>query len=87
MTDREKILKAASQLEDIAVLAKQMTKDLRENKINAYSAVYYLRVELGHIVASLGYGVPPRFHAIRLHYESLLQKDEDNKLIEEIEEK
>lgn len=76
-SDRE--LAAASALEDIAVLAKQISSDIRDGHSGgAYPRLYWLRWKLGKIVAGLGeMGVPPAPDgpdAMGEHYEKYIQK-------------
>lgn len=73
----EKVMQAAKELEEIAILAKQMVIDLREGAPNPYTRVYWLRWRLGRIVTKMGIGVPSFFPselaAIAKEYESYLQ--------------
>ena len=54
----DKVLKAAAELEDIAVIAKTMCNDLRDGAPNAYARVYWLRKRMSVIVSNLGFGTP-----------------------------
>lgn len=70
--DQAKLDKAANELEDLAAVAKLMVTDLREGKPNAYGRVYWLRKQIGHIVAGLGVGVPKGLAEIETEYEKQL---------------
>lgn len=67
-----KINLAANQLEDLAIIAKFMVTDLREGEDNPYGRVYWLRKQLGYIVANLGQGVPIGLDKIETHYETMI---------------
>lgn len=66
--EARKLDDAAAELENITVMMKQAVLDLRASRGgqihasaalgNAYARVYYLRRELGRVVAALGVGVP-----------------------------
>jgi hypothetical protein len=67
-SDRQKIRNAAAALDDLAVMIKEVTHDLRgtdarpggENgRRYAYARLYFLRRELGRVVATLGAEAPP----------------------------
>lgn len=60
MTHDYKALRAAKDLEDIALMARHMAVDLNESTPNteAYARVYWLRRRLGQVVANLGAGTP-----------------------------
>lgn len=62
-----KRLEAANRLEELTAIAKQVVIDLRGQdgaakqqaaSDMAYARVYWLRRELGHVVATLGVGLP-----------------------------
>lgn len=63
-----KRLEAAARVEELTIVAKQLVLDLRgepgdrrsqENAdLTAYGRVYWLRKQLGYVVASLGSGAP-----------------------------
>jgi hypothetical protein len=71
----DKVEWAASELEDVATIAKMMVTDLREgDKSEAYLRVYWLRKQLGYIVARLGEGVPKGLQDIEVEYERRLNQ-------------
>lgn len=70
----DKVAKAATDLEDIAVLAKTISQDLREGKHAAYARVYWLRHRLSKIVATLGVGAPPGLPLINIEYKKFLDE-------------
>lgn len=72
MSDQDKLNKASHELEDLATIAKIMVTDLREGKDNPYARVYWLRKQLGYIVADLGVGVPKGLDKIEAEYEKQL---------------
>lgn len=56
---------AAERLEELAAIAKAMAADLRgtgssdeDADLTAYGRVYWLRKQVGYVVAKLGYGAP-----------------------------
>lgn len=49
---------AAAKLEDITVVSKQMVVDIREEVVDPYAALYWLRREIGRIVSTMGVGLP-----------------------------
>ena len=56
---REKEVDAASRIEELMIIAKEMILRLRlGQEPDSYAAVYWLRRELGYVVATLGVGVP-----------------------------
>lgn len=56
---REKEIQAANRIEELIIIAKEMVIRIRNgDEPDAYAAVYWLRRELGYVVASLGVGVP-----------------------------
>lgn len=66
---RKKRFEAAAQLEELIAVAKQVVLDLRGepnatarervySDDTAYGRVYWLRTQLGYVVAKLGYGAP-----------------------------
>lgn len=62
---RKKRFEAAARLEELAAIAKQMVLDLRgeggseeDADLTAYARVYWLRKQLGYVVAPLGVGAP-----------------------------
>lgn len=67
-----KVALAAHQLEDLAIIAKLMVTDLRDGDDNPYGRVYWLRKQLGYIVANLGQGVPTGLDKIEQHYETMI---------------
>lgn len=75
MVDKAKLNHAANQLEDLAVIAKFMVTDLREGADNPYGRVYWLRKQLGYLVADLGIGVPKGLQEIEDHYEKLVNRE------------
>lgn len=72
----QKVLNAAHQLEDIAVIAKAMCNDLREGADNPYGRVYWLRKQMSYLVATLGEGVPSGLQAIEKHYEREVSRND-----------
>lgn len=72
-----KVQAVASQLEDIAVIAKTMCNDLREGADNPYARVYWLRKQLGYAVAMLGQGNPSakQQQEIEDHYEKIVGRN------------
>lgn len=72
MSDRDKIERAANQLEDLATIAKIMVTDLREGKPNPYGRVYWLRKQLSQVLAELGAGIPKGLDKIETEYEKQL---------------
>lgn len=67
-----KVIKAANELEDLAIIAEIMVNDLRAGKDNPYGRVYWLRKQLSYTVAGLGEGVPKGLDAIETEYEKQL---------------
>lgn len=56
---REKEIRAANALEDLTPAIKDMVRRIREGaEPDPYAAVYWLRREVGRVVASLGAGQP-----------------------------
>ncbi len=65
-------LHAASDLEDLAEILKQIIIDLREkDSADAYARVYWFRREVGYITSGLGEGVPNRVAEIGSEYWNL----------------
>jgi hypothetical protein len=65
-----KRLEAAARLEELALIAAAMAKDLRGEpgesgqvaaNDTAYGRVYWLRTQLGYVVNTLGVGLPERW--------------------------
>lgn len=63
---RQQRYAAAARLEELAAIAKTMVLDLRgdgesreDADLTAYGRVFWLRRQLGYVVASLGAGAPP----------------------------
>lgn len=77
MVDRDKVLNAAAQLEDIAVIAKMMVTDLREGADNPYGRVYWLRRLMTYVVNDLGAGTPTGLQAIEDYYERQINLHEE----------
>jgi hypothetical protein len=62
---RKKRFEAAARLEELAAITRQMVLDLRgeggseeDADLTAYARAYWLRKQLGYVVASLGVGAP-----------------------------
>jgi hypothetical protein len=79
-------LEAADRVEELAVIAKQIVLDMRgdpddrasqeDADLTAYGRVYWLRTQLGYVVASLGQpGTPPSW--VRKLVKSEYEKSED----------
>ncbi len=59
MYDQKKIQQAAADLEALVPVMKQMVINLRTGEeTQPYAAVYWLRREISHVVATLGAGQP-----------------------------
>jgi len=59
MPNREKVLKAANDLETLLPAAKEIVNLLRgRNDDSSYAMLYWLRREIGYITRELGIGVP-----------------------------
>lgn len=82
---REARLRAAAQLEDLIVVAKQVVLDLRgeptregqdDADLTAYGRVFWLRRQLGYVVGSLGVNAPATWvmNLAGKRYGTLLEK-------------
>ena len=70
----KEMLTAASELEDLTVMAKEMVSGIRDgSEREPYAAVYWLRRELGYIVRKMGQGVPNTAEAEN-YYRQQVQK-------------
>ena len=90
LLEARKLREAAAELENLTVMMKQAVLDLRANSErasrggqthaseslnDAYARAYYLRRELGRVVATLGVGVPVnyRLRGVETAYRALIQ--------------
>ena len=73
--DREKVLKAADELEGLAIIAKQMCIDLRNGVDDPYARVYWLRRQFGYVVADLGFGPVRHLDVIEAEYKAYVSDD------------
>lgn len=81
MPTQKQIMDAASELERLTVLAKQMVMDLRSNadgteygKEMSYAMLYDLRWRIGKILEPLGFGLPKRLLDIRALNDRLMKE-------------
>jgi hypothetical protein len=68
-------LEVAAALEDIAVIAKTMSNDIREGVADPYARIYWLRTRMSRIVASMGAGQPGNQNHIAAEYEQYLSPE------------
>lgn len=61
---------AADRVEELLIIGAQVVRNLRTDDPTSYAQVYYLRTELGRVVATLGVGVPPDLRHIITTIES-----------------
>jgi hypothetical protein len=66
--DRGKVNAAANTMEDLAAIAKQVVIDLRAGKPHPYARVYWLRREMGRVVATMGVGTPEGIKEVNREY-------------------
>lgn len=72
---REKEVDAASRIEELMIMAKEMILRLRlGQEPHPYAAVYWLRRELGYVVATLGVGVPDTTDVEPYYHEYLVNE-------------
>lgn len=76
--EQKKLVESAAELENISVMVKEAVLDLRNaarvgDVADAYARVYFLRRELGRVVAGLGAGVPRNLAAVETEYRELTQ--------------
>lgn len=76
--EQKKLVESAAELENISVMVKEAVLDLRNaartgDVADAYARVYFLRRELGRVVAALGVGVPRTLATIEAEYRELTE--------------
>lgn len=76
--EQRKLVESAAELENISIMVKEAVLDLRNaartgDVADAYTRVYFLRRELGHVVAGLGVGAPRNLAAVEAEYRELSQ--------------
>lgn len=65
---------AANRLEELAIIAKTMVEDIRtgDGPADPYSLLYWLRTEVGRVVATMGAGPGRSAQSIKDHYEKMV---------------
>lgn len=58
MRDQDTLNAAAARIEELSMISKQVVQNLRDGAPSAYAQVYWLRREMGRVVATLGVGTP-----------------------------
>lgn len=68
---------ASYRLEELLAIGKAVVLDLRDGADAPYARVYWLRRELGYVVAELGVGLPnhAELKAVTAEYEALVSDD------------
>jgi hypothetical protein len=77
---QDKATAAAARLEELSTVMSQMVTDLREGKPHPYARVYWLRREIGRVVATLGADVPPSIGQVDMEYNLLIPRDESARI-------
>lgn len=77
-SEQKKLVEAAAELENISAMVKEAVLDLRNaartgDVADAYARAYFLRRELGRVVAGLGVGVPRTLAAVEAEYRELTE--------------